>query len=144
MSKSLSIEDYLEKKLVEWVRSVGGEAFKGNASQYKGIPDRIVVLPMGGTVWVECKGGTEYGLTPMQQHFRKRLLKSDAWRYFVLDSKEDLERCIAVCKCLMSACHLVYDAQARTHAEFFDYYMNNPDAPIEPWIPDDEEDESDE
>jgi hypothetical protein len=61
----------------------------------------------------------------------------------VLDSKEDLERCIAVCKCLMSAHYLVYKAQGRTHAEFYDYYMEHPDAPIEPWIPD-EEDERDE
>ena len=140
MSKSLSIEKYLENKLVEWVRSVGGEAFKGPASQYKGIPDRIVVLPVGGTVWVECKGGTEYSLTPMQHQFKKRLFKSDAWRYFVLDSKKDLERCIAVCKCLMSAQYVVYEAQDRTYNEFFEYYMNNPDAPIEPWVPDDEDD----
>lgn len=143
MSKSLSIEKYLENKLVEWVRSVGGEAFKGNASQYKGIPDRIVVLPVGGTVWVECKGGTEYTLTPMQHQFKKRLMRSDPWRYFVLDSKEDLKKCIAVCKCLMSAQHVVYDAQGKTYNKFFEYYMNNPDAPIEPWIPD-WEDKSDE
>lgn len=126
MSKSLSIEKYLENKLVEWVRSVGGEAFKGPASQYKGIPDRIIVLPKGGTVWVECKGGTEYSLTPMQKQFAKRLIGSDPWRYFILDSKEDLDNCINVCKCLMSAYDLVYEAQRRAYEAMYPTYAANP------------------
>ena len=133
----MSIEKYLEKKLVEWVRSIGGEAFKGPSAQYRGIPDRIVVLPMGGgTVWVEVKGGTDYGLTPMQVQFKKRLKDSNPNRYFVIDTKEDLERLIAICKCYIAESIRIWDSEAHAVSNHFMYFKTQPDAPVTQLSPD--------
>ena len=97
-----SQEKYLERKLCEWVRSIGGEPVKGPSYTNKGIPDRILVLPKGGgTVWVEVKGGTYYQLTPIQQWWKELLIDSDPNRYFVIDTKEDLNNLIETCKRLI-------------------------------------------
>ena len=98
-----SIEKYLENKFVEWCDEIGGKAFKGPAMQYKGFPDRFAILPNnGGTVYVEFKGGTEYGLTAMQKHFGRMITASDPMRYFVVDTKEDLAYLIECCKQFMN------------------------------------------
>lgn len=97
-----SQEKPLEKKFCEWLKSIGGEPVKGPSFTNAGIPDRINVLPNGGgTIWVEFKGGTEYQLTPIQQWWKRLLLNSDPTRYFVVDTKEDLEKLIETCKSLM-------------------------------------------
>lgn len=90
-------ESAYEKPFVEWVRSLGGTSPKGPAMQYKGIPDRIVVLPNGGgTVWVEFKNGV-YNLTPMQKWWRDLLMSSDPERYFTVTTKDELEYCKKRC-----------------------------------------------
>ena len=97
-----SIEKPLERKFVQWCESVGAKAVKGPAYLYKGIPDRIVVLPKGGgTLWVEFKGGTVYQLTPMQQYWRRMLMDSDPTRYFVVDNYDDLKNLIDYCLTLI-------------------------------------------
>lgn len=48
-------EKYLEKKLVERVKAVGGMCIKIHNPYYRGLPDRLVILPDGGIVWVELK-----------------------------------------------------------------------------------------
>ena len=102
MNKGGSIEKYLESKFVEWCKSVRTVAVKGPAQMYKGIPDRIVALPDGGgTVWVEFKGGTSYQLQPMQMHWRDLLERSNPNRYFVVDTKEDLDALIKRCEAFM-------------------------------------------
>lgn len=48
-------ETSVEKHLRLWVKSVGGQCIKLPAVWYRGIPDRLVLLP-GGRVWfVELK-----------------------------------------------------------------------------------------
>lgn len=102
MTTTKSIEKSLEKKFVEWCDSIGGKAVKGPAYMYAGIPDRIAVLPHGGgTIWVEFKGGTYYQLTPIQEHWRKRLIDSDPTRYFCIDTWEDYQTLIDYCLTLM-------------------------------------------
>ena len=97
-----SIEKYLESKMVRWCNDHGAKAIKGPAYMEAGIPDRIIVLPHGGgTLWVEFKGGTAYGLTPIQQWWKKLLLDSDPKRYFCIDTKEQLEDLINYCLTLM-------------------------------------------
>lgn len=98
----ISQEKYLERKLCEWVKNIGGEPIKGPAYDYKGIPDRIIILPNGGgTVWVEVKGGTYYQLTPKQIWWKELILNSSPDRYFVIDNKEDLQRVIDDCQRLI-------------------------------------------
>lgn len=98
----MSNEKLLEKRFCDWVKSVGGLAVKGPAPMYKGIPDRIAILPHGGgTVWVEFKGGTYYQLTPMQTHWRAMLLDSAPDRYFLVDNEQDLDHVINACNMFM-------------------------------------------
>lgn len=94
-------EKSLETAFVKWVRSVGGEAIKGPAYQYKGIPDRIALLPHGGTVYVEFKASELCDLAPLQKYWRQLILNSDYNRYFVIDNKETLGYTIDRCKLLM-------------------------------------------
>lgn len=98
-----SQEKYLERKLVEWVNSIGGIAVKGPAFTDRGIPDRIIILPKGGgTVWVEVKGGTYYQLEPMQKWWKEQILQSSPNRYFLIDTKDDLEQFKKTCLAYMS------------------------------------------
>ena len=110
-TENKSIEKYLEKRFCTWCNEHSTDdhkiiPIKGWAQQYTGIPDRIVILPYGhGTLWIEFKGGTAYGLTAMQQKWRKWLIDSDPNRYYCIDTKEDLEhllnlieRCLTVKK----------------------------------------------
>ena len=97
-----SQEKLLERKFCEWLKSIGGEPVKGPSNTNKGIPDRIAVLPRGGgTVWIEFKGGTYYQLTPIQEWWKNLLISSDPTRYFVVDTKEDLNTVIEACKGFM-------------------------------------------
>lgn len=102
MPTKTSIEKYLEHKFVAWCKANGVLAVKGDANMYKGIPDRIVILPKGGgTIWVEFKGDSYYQLTPMQLKWQEWLMASDSTRYFVINDKEELQRLIDYCLMLM-------------------------------------------
>lgn len=102
MSGAGSIEKYLERKFCEWVRSIGGMAVKGPSYDYKGIPDRIIILPNGGgTVWIEFKGNTYYQLQPKQVWWKDLIVSSDPNRYFLVDTKEDLTKTIEACQRLI-------------------------------------------
>lgn len=48
-------EDVIERNLVKRVRNAGGIAIKMSPMGYRGIPDRLVILPGGEMMFVECK-----------------------------------------------------------------------------------------
>lgn len=48
-------EKYLEKRLTEVVKKIGGMCIKIHNPYYRGLPDRLIIMPDGGTVWVELK-----------------------------------------------------------------------------------------
>ena len=104
-----SIEKTLEKNFVSFIENICingyyGKAIKGPSYMYTGIPDRIAILPGGGgTVWVEFKGGTYYGLTPKQVEWKQRLINSDPSRYFCIDTKEQLEELKNYCLTLIKS-----------------------------------------
>lgn len=113
----MSLEKKLEKDFVKWVDSlqddsardrfkmpVTGKAVKGPATQYKGIPDRIAVLPNGGgIVCVEFKSADSYyKLTPTQQVWQDRLKASCPDRYFVVENYDDYNNLINACLAFMN------------------------------------------
>ena len=51
-------EKDIEKKLVEGIRKIGGEAYKFVSPGQDGVPDRIVVVPGGRITFVELKTET--------------------------------------------------------------------------------------
>ena len=70
-------ESELERILVDEVRKVGGRAYKWVSPGNDGVPDRIVILPGGRTIYVELK--TETGrLSEIQRHIHAELRKRGA------------------------------------------------------------------
>lgn len=81
-------EKYLERKLVERVKAIGGMCIKIHNPYYRGLPDRLVILPDGGIVWVELK---TLGKKPtkLQQLAHEELRKREQVVY-VIDNEKKL------------------------------------------------------
>ncbi len=62
----------VERKLVDFVKRVGGRAYKFTSPGNAGVPDRIVVLPNRPPIFVEVKADTGR-LTDLQEVQIKRL-----------------------------------------------------------------------
>ncbi|MBD2782507.1 PDDEXK family nuclease [Xenorhabdus szentirmaii] len=78
-------EDVIEKNLVSEIKKVGGIAYKFVSPGRRGVPDRIVVLPDGRVVFVECKApGEKPRPDQLREHERLRALGQTV---VVLDSK---------------------------------------------------------
>lgn len=61
-------ESGLEKRICEYVRRLGGRAFKFVSPGAPGVPDRLCVLPGGRIVFIEVKRpGRENGLSVQQK-----------------------------------------------------------------------------
>lgn len=62
------LEKEIERKLSELVKSMGGTSYKWVAPGQSGVPDRIVLLPGGRTIFVELKAdGGELSLQQVRQ-----------------------------------------------------------------------------
>lgn len=64
----------IEKKLLNAVRKMGGEAFKWVSPGNDGVPDRIVMLPGGRLIFVELKADRGR-LSPVQKIQIRRIQK---------------------------------------------------------------------
>jgi len=85
-------ERVLEQRLVREVERLGGLAPKWASPGNRGVPDRIVILPGGRTVYVELKAPGR-PLTPLQRKWKQKLERL-GHRHFKIDSAEDIERFI--------------------------------------------------
>ena len=85
-------EKYIEQKLVEKVKKLGGQAYKFVSPGRRGVPDRLVILPDGKIGFVEVKrqGGRLSKLQEKQLNF----LKSLGCRTFVLWSIDEIDQII--------------------------------------------------
>ena len=81
-------EKYIEKKLVEKVKGLGGLALKLISPGHSGIPDRLVLLPKGKIGFVELKA-TGLLIRPLQEK-RKRQLESLGFLVYCIDSVEQI------------------------------------------------------
>ncbi len=85
-------EKFIERKLVEAVRAVGGIAPKLVSPGLDGMPDRLVLLPKGRMGFVEVKAP---GKKPRPlQTARLELLKRLGFKAYVLDGEEQIERIV--------------------------------------------------
>lgn len=81
-------ESTVENNLVKKVKAAGGTAYKFTSPGRKAVPDRLVLLPGGRVVFVECKAPGEMPRADqVREHNRLRAL---GFKVVVLDSK-DLE-----------------------------------------------------
>lgn len=81
-------EKYIEQKLVAAVKSMGGMAPKFVSPGIDGMPDRIVLLPMGRIAFVECKA-TGKKMRPLQNK-RKKQLETLGFLVYCLDDIEQI------------------------------------------------------
>lgn len=86
-------EKKIEQYLVKEVKRIGGEAVKLVPTFFVGLPDRLVLLPKGVSVFVELKAP---GKTPrpVQLLVHKHLEKLGQ-TVLVIDSKEGVDKFIA-------------------------------------------------
>ena len=64
----------IEKKMLNAIRKMGGEAFKWVSPGNDGVPDRIVMLPGGRLIFVELKADRGR-LSPVQKIQIRRIQK---------------------------------------------------------------------
>ncbi|EBB2954301.1 VRR-NUC domain-containing protein [Salmonella enterica subsp. enterica serovar Newport] len=78
-------ENLIEKHLVAEVKKAGGVAYKFISPGHRSVPDRIVLLPGGRIVFVECKApGKAPRADQVREHER---LRAQGFTVVVLDSK---------------------------------------------------------
>ena len=79
-------ENPVEKHLIKEVKKAGGRAYKFVSPGRRSVPDRIVLLPGGRLVFVECKApGKPPRADQLREHERLRAL---GFTVVVLDSKD--------------------------------------------------------
>lgn len=83
-------ESQLERKFRMSVECIGGLAPKWVSPGNRGVPDRIVILPGGRTVFVELKSPGK-PLQPLQRRWAKKL-QALGHLVYKIDSEEDIER----------------------------------------------------
>lgn len=82
-------ESKIEKALVTQVKSIGGLAWKFVSPGTAGVPDRLVILPDGRTIYVELKRpGQKPG--PLQEYRRKQL-QERGHEVYVIDTIEGVK-----------------------------------------------------
>ena len=82
-------EKYIEQKLVKAVKERGGIAPKFVSPGLDGVPDRIVLLPMGRIAFVELKAPGNK-MRPLQVR-RKRQLEALGFLVYCVDGIEQIE-----------------------------------------------------
>lgn len=81
-------EEYIEQKLVRAVKERGGIAPKFVSPGLDGVPDRIVLLPMGRIAFVELKAPGRK-MRPLQVR-RKRQLEALGFLVYCVDGVEQI------------------------------------------------------
>jgi len=85
-------EKYLEKLLVKHVKAEGGVALKLCCPGFDGMPDRLLLFPLGRIGFVEVKAP---GMKPRPlQTARHGMLRSLSFEVHVLDCKNQIPEII--------------------------------------------------
>ena len=84
------MEKHIEAYLVKRVKAMGGIAYKFVSPGRRGVPDRIVVMPNGVTVYVELKAPGEKP-EPHQEREHQRL-RDRGHKVYVIDSLEGVKQ----------------------------------------------------
>jgi hypothetical protein len=83
----------LERRLVSEVERIGGKAPKWVSPGNRGVPDRLVLLPNGRTIYVEMKSPGK-PLEPLQERWAK-ILRGLGHKVYKIDSNADIDRFIS-------------------------------------------------
>lgn len=81
-------ESAFERKLCDYIKSLGGKAYKWVSPGVRGVPDRIAILPGGRVIFIEVKRpGLSDGLSIRQRKIIAALegLGCTVWRISDMD-----------------------------------------------------------
>lgn len=81
-------EKIIEQKLVKIVKSMGGLCPKFVSPGFDGVPDRLVLLPLGKIAFVELKANGRK-MRPLQVK-RKRQLEQLGFLVYCIDNTEQI------------------------------------------------------
>lgn len=85
-------EKKIEQALVSAIKAQGGVCWKFVSPGTAGVPDRIILMPMGRIAFVEVKAPSE---RPRKlQLARHRLLRRLGFKVYVLDIIDDIQKII--------------------------------------------------
>ena len=94
-------ENTIEAYLRDQVKIIGGKAYKFISPGNNGVPDRLVCLPGGRSVFLELKApGKKPTALQLNQQEKLRAL---GFRVWVIDSKANVDWFIQDCKGLIRA-----------------------------------------
>ena len=85
-------EKTIEQKLVNKIKELNGLCLKLSCPGFAGMPDRLILLPVGNVGFIEVKRKGEKP-RPLQIS-RHRLLRSLGFKVFVLDDKNQITKII--------------------------------------------------
>ena len=86
-------EKDIERKLIAEVKKAGGLALKLVSPGFDGMPDRLILLPIGKLAFVECKAPGKT-FRPLQEK-RKRQLESLGFLVYCIDGVEQIEEVLS-------------------------------------------------
>ena len=81
-------EKYIERKLIQAVKSMGGFCLKFVSPGFDGVPDRLVLLPHSKIAFVELKAPGKK-MRPLQVR-RKRQLEELGFLVYCIDNLEQI------------------------------------------------------
>lgn len=84
------LEREIEAKLRDRVIASGGMCLKWTCPGWKGVPDRIILLPGGRVIFVETKRPEGGKLSKMQKYWARKLVDL-GFRYWQIWNLEDLD-----------------------------------------------------
>ena len=87
--KKIESEKLIERKLVKWIKNLGGLSIKLVATYFTGLPDRMILLPEGRIFFCEVKT-TGKVPTAIQRRVHDAI-RALGFRVHVIDCSEDLE-----------------------------------------------------
>lgn len=83
------LEKDIERKLKDLVEDLGGKCLKWTCPGWRGVPDRIVLMPRGRVYFVELKRPKGGKLSEMQKWWHKKLRELGFW-VFCIHTHEEL------------------------------------------------------
>lgn len=82
-------ESYIERKLCERIKALGGLCEKFTSPGRRSVPDRLITLPNGDISFAEVKApGEKPTILQKRDHARRRNL---GCRVFIIDSLESID-----------------------------------------------------
>jgi hypothetical protein len=87
VTREVSIENLLRKQ----VKAAGGYCIKLSPAGLVGIPDRLVLLPGGVAVFVECKKPSGARVARLQEWWKGEIERL-GFRHWYVFTKEDVDK----------------------------------------------------